>query len=61
MLGRPHMVRKETCDVLPPNPMELDGTRNIFNFAQNVFISLADLLGEVSDKVIVPIHIGDLC
>lgn len=53
------MVRKETCDVLLPNLMELDGTRNTFNVAQNVLISLADLLGEVSDKVVLSSHVQE--
>ena len=61
MLGRPHMVRKETCDVHLPDPMEPDGTRNTFNISQNVFINLADLLGEVSDKVVISIHVRNLC
>jgi len=61
MLGRPQMIQKELCDVLLHNPTELDGTRDTFGFAQNIFVSLADLLGEVSDKVVISSHIRNSC
>ncbi|KAG6866418.1 hypothetical protein C0991_004703 [Blastosporella zonata] len=50
LLGRPQMLRKEVFDVAAPSPIEPDGTRNLFDLGQSIFIQLSALAGEALEN-----------
>jgi hypothetical protein len=51
ILGRPHMINRDTCDVEKLSVLDENGQRISFNSSRMVLIQLADITNDVLDKV----------
>ncbi|KAF8995492.1 hypothetical protein BDQ17DRAFT_1430384 [Cyathus striatus] len=49
LLGRPHMVRRQVCDVTLPPVVDADGVRNMFNLGQGLMLKLVNYITDCMD------------